>query len=140
MAQPRLIYLVDDNADYCFLVQQVFTIFLPEHQVRFFADGSKLVEGMEALSKLSKPDVIVLDIDMPQLDGLQTLLVLKQDPAWEAVPVVMMTNRDQTEFRRESYQLGANAFVLKPLNLIEMKDLMTQLCESKGVLPTKFTQ
>ncbi|WP_420152188.1 response regulator [Siphonobacter sp.] len=129
MAHSRIVYLVDDNADYRFLVQQVFTLFLPEHQVHFFTDGSQLVERMDALSKLPKPDLIVLDMDMPQLNGLQTLFLLKQNPDWKTVPVVMMTNRDQMEIRRESHQLGANAFLLKPLNLLEMRNVMIQLCE-----------
>lgn len=128
MAHSRIVYLVDDNADYRFLVQQVFTLFLPEHQVHFFADGSQLVERMDALPKVSRPDLIVLDMDMPQLNGLQTLFLLKQNPDWKAVPVVIMTNRDQMEIRRKSHQLGANAFLLKPLNLLEMRNVMTQLC------------
>lgn len=129
MAHSRIVYLVDDNADYRFLVQQIFTMFLPEHQVHFFADGSQLVEKLDALPKRFKPDLIVLDMDMPQLNGLQTLLLLKQSTDWKAVPVVMMTNRDQAEIRRKSHQLGANAFILKPLNLLEMKNIMIQLCE-----------
>lgn len=134
MAQPRLVYLVDDAADYRFLVQQVFSLFLPQHRVGLFADGAELVAVIDsgAASAQALPGVIALDVDMPGLNGFQTLSQLKQHPSWQPVPVVMITNRDHEDYRQESYRLGASAFVLKPMNLMALKSLMTRLCEYEG--------
>lgn len=136
MTPPCLLYLVDDSADYRFLVQQVFTLFLPHCPVRFFADGADLVDALDALAGEGRPQVIILDVDMPRLDGFQTLVQLKQHPDWQSVPVVMMTNRTDRDYQRESYRLGASAFVPKPMNLPGIKAVMTQLSEHPG----DFTQ
>jgi CheY-like chemotaxis protein len=134
MTESRLIYLVDDDADYRFLVQQIFKKFLPQHHIRFFANGAELIDNIDSPQEqsINRPDVILLDIDMPRLNGFETLLQLKQRVDWQPVPVVMMTNRDQVEFRQESKQLGASAFLLKPIELMEIKTTMTQICDHKG--------
>ncbi|GAB3928540.1 response regulator [Larkinella terrae] len=127
-----MVYIVDDGADYRFLVQQVFTLFLPQHPVRFFADGANLVDALNSLTRDVWPEVIVLDVDMPRLDGFQTLVHLKQHSDWQSVPVVMMTNRTDRDYQQESFRLGASAFVPKPMDLLGIKTVMTQLCERSG--------
>ena len=140
MPDPRLIYLLDDDADYRFLVQQVFTIFLPECRVRFFPDGAAFIASIESAHSQSEifPRVIVLDIDMPELNGFQTLERLKHIACWQNIPVVMMTNRDHDESRWESFRLGANCYVLKPMSLLDIKSVMTSLCEHEGDFTTLF--
>lgn len=130
MARPRLIYLVDDTADYRFLVQQVFNLYLPAHQIRFFPDGIDLVKELD--TEMEKPDVILMDIDMPQLNGFEALAKLKHHHDWQQVPVVMMTNRDQAEYRQETFRLGASAFLQKPASLMEIKSIMTRLSSTEG--------
>ncbi|MCE7067050.1 two-component system response regulator [Dyadobacter sp. CY326] len=134
MPQSRLIYLVDDSKDYRFLVEQVFKMFLPQHQVRFFADGSELADDLDLLAAQHSvlPRVIILDIDMPVLNGFQTLMRLKNHDYWKAVPVIMMTNREQAAFRHESFRLKASAFSLKPMDIMEIKTVMTAICEHEG--------
>jgi CheY-like chemotaxis protein len=134
MTQVPSLYVVDDAADYRFLVQQVFTLFLPAYRVHFFADGAELVGAMDGLAAVNvdKPRVIVLDLDMPQLDGFQTLVHLKQHPYWQPVPVVIMSNRRDWPYQQESLRLGASAFVAKPMDLMAIKRAMTLLCEHTG--------
>nr|WP_295926750.1 response regulator [uncultured Dyadobacter sp.] len=134
MRDPHLIYIVDDDGDYRFLVQQVFKMFLPQHQLRCFADGAALVENMCLIANQNtpKPHVILLDIDMPVLNGFETLSRLREDIYWKSVPVLMSTNRDQAEFRQESIRLGASGFSLKPMSLPEIKALMTDICNYEG--------
>lgn len=127
-----MIYLVDDAVDFRFLIQQVFNLFLPQYPVRFFTDGADLMQHIEAFPAEggdAKPKLIVLDVDMPLLNGIETLERLKQRPDWQTIPVVMMTNRDAHEYMQDCYELGANAFLLKPLDLNTLKGLMTLLCQ-----------
>lgn len=148
-----MLYVVDDAADYRFIVQQVFNRFLPGYPLRLFADGLDLVESIEwpadlALTDLpepervrsgqstpgestldqSRPDLIVLDVDMPKLNGFQTLERLKQHPVWQSIPVVMMSSRVSAEFSETAHQLGAHSYILKPMGLTELQQIMTQLC------------
>lgn len=131
MAQTPNLFLVDDEVDYQILVQHVFRLFLPHCTVQFFADGADLVGAITASTQvnISKPKVIALDVDMPRMNGFQTLTHLKQNDYWQNVPVVMMTNRRERDYHQESQRLGASAFVLKPVDLMEIKTIMTLLCE-----------
>lgn len=133
MAESSLVYLVDDDADYRYIVQQVFNLFFKEHTIRFFANGAELVEHMKSpdADKPGMPSVILLDIDMPQMDGFQTLAALRQDPIWREVRVIMMTNRDHPEYRQELLRLGADDFVLKPIGLTEIQNAMSDICNNE---------
>jgi DNA-binding response OmpR family regulator len=127
-----MIYVVDDAADYRFLVQQVFKLFLPQYPLRLFVDGIDLIQAIEDHNDSSRaelPKLILLDVDMPKLSGIQTLERLSQHAAWQSVPVVMMSNRTDNSFVSASYQRGACSFLVKPMNLEQMKKVMGLLCE-----------
>ena len=126
-----MVYIVDDAADYRFLVQQVFKLFLRQHPLRLFADGLELIQSIEGrndASGVEVPKLILLDVDMPKLSGTQTLERLQQYPGWSAIPVVMMSNRADDSFVSACYQRGACSFLLKPMDLEQMKQVMTLLC------------
>lgn len=135
-----MLYLVDDAADYRFLIQHVFKLFLPHYALRLFTDGLELVQHMEQAAVASPPDsaysepaislpgLIVLDVDMPKLNGLQTLERLKQDPLWQTVPVVMMSNRVEAGFITMAHDLGAATYLTKPMDITALRTMMEQLC------------
>lgn len=134
MTESNLIFLVDDDPDYKYLVQQVFKLFLPNHQVRFFDDGADLIQTVQSSlpAETDKPIAILMDIDMPQMDGFETLARLKEIPIWNQVNVIIMTNRDHEDYQQESYRLGAYLFLLKPVSLPEIQTIMTRICEMQG--------
>lgn len=123
-----MVYIVDDSVDYRFLVQQVFKLFLSQYALRLFADGLDLIQVIEQGTS-PQPNLIILDIDMPKLNGYQTLERLKQKPLWQAVPVVMMSNRVDVDFIETAYRLGANAYLTKPMDIAELRKVMEQLCQ-----------
>ncbi|WP_041939259.1 MULTISPECIES: response regulator [Frankia] len=76
-------------------------------------------DGLEALAYLRdsaqpRPDLIILDLNMPRMDGRETLAAIKKDPDLCTIPVVMLTTSQAPEDVRASYQLHANAYVCKP--------------------------
>jgi two-component system, response regulator len=86
-----------------------------------------LRDGVEALDYLYRreefagrtdpdPAVILLDLKMPRVDGLEVLRQLKNDPVLKIIPVVIMTSSREEQDLIKSYQLGVNAYVVKPLN------------------------
>lgn len=97
-----------------------------------------LRDGVEALDYLYRrgdfagrpeglPVVILLDLKMPRLDGLEVLRVLKADPALRAIPIVVMTSsREESDLVR-SYDSGANAYVVKPVRFQEFLEAVRQL-------------
>jgi CheY-like chemotaxis protein len=127
MTSTQLICVVDDQADYRFLIQQLFSRFLPNYSVRLFANGKALVEELPQISP--KPSLFLLDRHMPILDGHQTLLYLKGHEGFKTIPVVIMSADASWEEINECYEAGANSFVRKAMDFESVKHIMTGLCE-----------
>lgn len=133
MVVNQLIYVVDDGADYRFLLQQVFFRFLPDLHVRFFESGDALYQHMLSESNNPAPEahpaLIIMDLNMPGLSGFQTLVLLRQQPIWKQVPVVMMTSEGSEEEIEQCYKAGANSFVFKPTEFMALKSTLTDICQ-----------
>ncbi|KAB7729384.1 response regulator [Rudanella paleaurantiibacter] len=130
---PR-VYIVDDTADYRFLVQQIFDRFLTQYRVAFFAGGDALLTHLRRIPTPSPgadtalPALILLDLHMPGLDGKQTLTQLKDDPALKNIPVVIVTSSSSAEEIRACYEAGANSCLPKPVGIEAMQQLLGLTC------------
>lgn len=122
MQQPA-VYFVDDTQDYRFLVQQVFRRFLPQYQLTLFANGQDLLTHFQASGHL--PGLILLDLHMPGLDGLQVLSRLKQEPRHKPIPVVILTSSSSQAEIDQCYQAGANSCLLKPTSFEQIQVLLS---------------
>ncbi|OGP34761.1 MAG: two-component system response regulator [Deltaproteobacteria bacterium GWC2_65_14] len=108
------ILIVDDEAG----VVDVMGAIL-EHQGFSAESASDGVEGLEKARKLS-PDLVLLDISMPRMDGFETCRLLKSDSATMGIPVVMFTSQADRESRITALQAGANDFLSKPVDGTEL--------------------
>lgn len=97
-----------------------------------------LRDGAEALDYLyrrgeyaqrygGEPAVILLDLKMPRVDGMEVLRQIKGDPGLKMIPVVVMTSSREEQDLLNSYQLGVNAFVVKPVKFQEFVEAVRQL-------------
>jgi CheY-like chemotaxis protein len=102
-----LILLIEDES----LVRNLYKIKLEmsEFEVETASDG---LDGLEKAREL-KPDLILLDIIMPRLNGLEVLRKMKNDPQLKEIPVVMLTNLDGNEYKKECSHVGAAGFIVK---------------------------
>jgi two-component system OmpR family response regulator len=110
MAITRVLY-VDDEAD----IREVATISLgldPEFEVRSSASGPEAL----AVADGWQPDLILLDVMMPGMDGPTTLAKLREQPACSAIPVVFITARTQARERDRFLALGAAGVIAKPFD------------------------
>jgi CheY-like chemotaxis protein len=114
MHLPRkpLIVAVDDNEDDRFIIQQAFAQFAPEYALRTLESGLDLIQLLPGMTPL--PALVLLDINMPRLDGLETLQYLREQPAWQGLLVVMLTTSNHPEDVSRAYRLGATGFWTKP--------------------------
>lgn len=102
------ILLVDDEPKLLLLVKS-----------RLEASGYEVItaaDGEEALSKITseKPDLLILDIMMPKIDGLQVCAKIKKDPGLEQIPVIILSAKIQKETILEAQKVRANGYVIKP--------------------------
>lgn len=117
------ILLVEDNEADAFLMQEVFQESRHRNRVSVAADG---VEAMDFLNKRGRfseaprPDLILLDLNMPRKDGRAVLQEIKEDPALRCIPVIVLTTSDSEEDVRQSYDSHASCYITKPMGLEEM--------------------
>jgi CheY-like chemotaxis protein len=105
-AQPRVL-MVEDHPDIADLYQ--LKLQLDGYRVAVASDGAA---GLR-MARCLMPDLIVLDIHVPQLDGLQVLAALREDEATGEVPVVVCSEDDNPELMKEAQRLGATAYLVK---------------------------
>jgi len=75
-----------------------------------------------------RPDLMLLDLQMPQLGGLEVLAIVKKDPGLQTIPIVMMTTSDLAEDRTKAHSCGADGYVTKPDDFDEFVRIMNELC------------
>jgi CheY-like chemotaxis protein len=80
------------------------------------------------------PAVVLLDLKMPKVDGLEVLQQIKADPALKAIPVVMLTSSREEQDLVSSYRLGVNAYVVKPLKFSEYVEAIKRVGQFWGAL------
>jgi len=83
--------------------------------------------GMFKLRELGQPAVVLLDLKLPKVDGLEVLAQLKADPALKVVPVVMLTSSHEERDLVRSYNLGVNAYVVKPVDFPEFVEAVKEV-------------
>lgn len=100
--------------------------------------GSKVIEandGIDALKKLStqKFDIILTDINMPIMDGLKLVSMVRNDPVHKAIPIVIITTEGADEDRKRGLALGANAYIAKPIQTADLLSVVNQIISGKSV-------
>lgn len=80
-------------------------------------------DGQEALASLShrQAHLIISDLNMPNMDGLQFLEAVRKEPAWAGVGFIMLTSRGEVELVKKAIALGVNNYLRKPFSLIQLK-------------------
>ncbi len=109
------ILLVDDEVDLVWAVQH--SLYAEGYDVLTAYDGGQAL----AVARHHHPDLIVLDIIMPQLDGLQVCYQMRHDPTLAAIPIVFLTERSTIEDRVDGLNNGGDDYIVKPFDLRELK-------------------
>jgi CheY-like chemotaxis protein len=121
MVNLRKILLVEDNPNDIELTVEAFSEFNLANRLVILNDG---VQAMDYLyyrgdyknREVEDPAVILLDIKMPRMDGIEVLQEVKNDPQLKIIPVVMLTSSREEPDLKKCYGLGVNAYIVKPVN------------------------
>jgi two-component system response regulator len=101
-------------------------------EIMWVQDGEEALQFMQRSGRYSDrtssdPRLVLLDLKMPKVDGLEVLARLKADPKLRAIPVVIMTSSDQESDLRKSYELNANSYIVKPVDFAKFTDQVSRL-------------
>ena len=142
-ARPIEILLVEDSPSDAKLTLTALKLAKVANQVSHVEDG---VQAMEFLRRQGnygasqRPDLVLLDLNLPRKDGREVLAEMKSDPALSSIPVVVLTTSKAEEDIIRSYQLHANCYITKPVNFDRFLDVIQSIEQfwlSVVVLPGK---
>lgn len=122
-----LIYVVEDNEDDCLLFQLALKHQRVKNHVRFFAHGVDLLIQLTHQLDGRLPDVIFLDLDVPLMNGFDTLQLLKNTPEYVDIPVVIRSWYNTLEDINRCYDLGCQAYLNKSSLILPLNRIMNTL-------------
>jgi CheY-like chemotaxis protein len=132
MTTGKYILLAEDDLAVAELVQHAFATQEAAPRIVHVRDGVETLDYLYARARYEhrepdNPTVVLLDVKMPRLDGLEVLRQIKNDDRLKTTPIVMLTSSQDERDVRESYQLGANAYVVKPVEFRRFATVLKQL-------------
>lgn len=132
MIELKKILLAEDNAKDVELTLEALEESMLANRVVVVKDGVEALEylhceGQYAGREPGLPSVLLLDIKMPRKDGIEVLREIRSDPKTQLLPVVMLTSSREDKDLLNSYYLGVNAYVVKPVNFNGFIDAIKQL-------------
>ncbi|KPJ69875.1 hypothetical protein AMJ44_02100 [candidate division WOR-1 bacterium DG_54_3] len=124
--KTKKILVVDDEPD----VASLLTLMLKSQGYNVIAAG----DGQEALEKARAevPDLIVLDIMLPKLDGYKVARMLKFDEKFSHIPIIMLTAKIQEKDRKTGLEMGADAYVTKPFDTMQLLEKVKEVLSEKS--------
>lgn len=128
--QPITILVADDDEEDRILTQEALAGARLTNNLRFVVDGQDLMdylrhEGRYAdADEAPTPGIILLDLNMPKLDGREALAVIKADPELKSIPVVVLTTSSAETDIQTAYELGVNSFITKPVTFGGLVEVM----------------
>jgi len=133
VANNKVILLVEDNPDDEALTLRALRRHNVTNQIVVSRDGAEALDWLFATGQHASrdqnvvPQVILLDLKLPKVDGLEVLRRIRSDDRTKLLPVVILTSSKEEEDILNGYRLGANSYVRKPVDFVEFTDAVRQL-------------
>lgn len=133
MTRNGIILLVEDNADDVALTLRAFERSYVANRIVVARDGVEALDYLfasgphEGRDPTLMPEVVLLDLKLPRIDGLDVLRRMRADDRTRRLPVVVLTSSNEDQDRLRSYDLGANSFVRKPVDFAQFVEAAHQL-------------
>src|SRR5512133_1112831 len=131
--RDKFVLLVEDNPDDVALTQRAFRKSNIANDMVVAKDGVEALEFIFGTGQYSgrdpeeRPEVVLLDLKLPKVDGLEVLRRLREDPRTKLLPVVILTSSKEEQDMMRGYALGANSYVRKPVDFIEFTEAVREL-------------
>ncbi|MBK5269364.1 MAG: response regulator [Acidimicrobiia bacterium] len=127
--RPLTILMADDDADDRQLAEEALREARFANDLKFVRDGRDLLDYLTRTNGYTKenapkPGLILLDLNMPRMDGREALTAIKAEPDLQSIPVVVLTTSKADEDIVQSYELGAASYIPKPVTFMGLVDAM----------------
>ncbi len=119
---PRKVLVVDDSR----LLHRMYEVLLKGRTLVYAMDGA---EALQKMGENDDIDLVLLDINMPRMNGIECLAALKKHPTWALVPVVMVTTEGREADTKRALDAGASAYVTKPFRHEDLRSVISSLPE-----------
>jgi two-component system, response regulator len=127
-ARPIEILLVEDNPEDAELTLRALRLSQIVNHIRVARDGAEALDILfdPSQSNDAVPKVVLLDLKLPKIDGLEVLKRIKSDPRTKLIPVVVLTSSREQNDIVESYRLGVNSYIVKPVDFERFAEAVQQ--------------
>ena len=122
--QPRKVLVVDDSK----LMHKMYEVMLRQYPLVYALDGR---QALDRLRDNADVDLVLLDINMPNMNGLEFLAQLRSEAAWSDLSVIIISTEGREEDTSRGIEAGANAYIKKPFHSEEILEVISRL-EKKG--------
>ena len=121
--QQPTVLLVEDTEDNRFMMRRLLE--MTGYRVVEATNGEEAVKLAEAES----PQLILMDLSLPVIDGLAATRLIRQIPDFEAIPIIAVSAHDTSDFQSEAIDAGCNSYVTKPIDFNELETLIARLLQ-----------
>jgi CheY-like chemotaxis protein len=128
--QPIEVLLVEDDPGDVLLIKEAFEFNKVHNNLNVVNDGEQALSYLRRQgphTEAHRPDLVLLDLNLPRKDGREVLAEVKQDPDLRTIPIVVLTTSEAEEDVLKSYQLHANAYVTKPVDFERFVSIVRQI-------------
>ncbi|GII53020.1 two-component system response regulator [Planotetraspora thailandica] len=128
--RPIEVLLVEDDPGDVLLTKEAFTYNKVGNRLHVVHDGEQalaFLRGEGPYDDVPRPDLILLDLNLPRIDGFEVLQEIKNDPTLRAIPVVILTTSEAEQDILKGYNLHANAYVTKPVDFNQFIRVVRQI-------------
>lgn len=122
------IWFVDDDDEMSQAVRLMLSLL--DHEMLRYNNARSTVTS---LNQGERPDLLLLDISMPEVSGIDLLEFIRRNPAWSKIPIVMLTSEVTDQQIDHCLELGADGFVAKPVTLDELEVAINQALQKKNI-------
>ena len=132
MSNRAIILLADDEDGHARLIEKNLRRSGLENRIERFSDGQELLDYLWPSNGSQRPStetpfLLLLDIRMPKIDGIEVLRQVKNDPEYHKIPVIMLTTTDDPREVERAHELGCNSYIVKPVSYEKFADAVKRL-------------
>ncbi|MDG1037491.1 MAG: response regulator [Polaribacter sp.] len=113
MKEKLKVLLIEDNLIEIMKMKRTISLLKFDHTIHVAKNGEEALKILEDKSKF--PDIILLDLNMPKMSGVEFLTVIKEKDQFKHIPIIILTTSDNQKDLLECYRIGVSGYVLKPL-------------------------